>query len=137
MLIGDTNLIDSDFTTNSPLSPVVRAPSGKKAMLRFLSQYLPDSSEYTGRFFELFLGEAAVFLFANPDRALTSNSNPEVMDLYRGINLNPGGCVAPVFIVRPNHNEPLAKRRWSPTGALADLGMTSGLSLNLAPNLSN
>ena len=77
--------------TSTTLFPVVRYPGGKQAMLRFLSQYLPKSSEYTGRFIEPFLGGAAVFLFANPDRALLSDSNPEVIDLYRGINQNPEG----------------------------------------------
>ena len=107
-------------STSTTLFPVVRYPGGKRTMLRFLSQFLPDASEYTGRFIEPFVGGAAVFLFANPDRALLSDSNPELIDLYRGINRDPGGVWRRYSSFGPTKTDYLQVRSWKS----ADLSQT-------------
>jgi len=99
-------------STSTVLFPVVRYPGGKRTMLRFLSQFLPEASEYTGRFIEPFVGGAAVFLFANPRRALLSDSNPELIDLYRGISRDPGGVWRRYSSFGSTKNDYLQARSW-------------------------
>lgn len=113
-------------TSTNTLFPVVRYPGGKRAMLRFLSQFLPKASQYTGRFIEPFVGGAAVFLYANPKRAVLSDSNPELIDLYKGINQDPVGVWQRYSAFGPTKTDYLEVRSWkaddlSPTERAARL----------------
>ena len=58
-------------------------------MLQFLSAYLPAASLISGRFIEPFVGGGAIYFYLQPKKALLSDLNPELMDLYRGISENP------------------------------------------------
>ena len=46
---------------------------------------LPDPFSITGRYVEPFVGGGAVFFFINPEAAVLSDKNPELIDLYTGI----------------------------------------------------
>ncbi len=67
----------------------LRYPGSKRRMLAFLGEYLPKSDEIEGYYVEPFVGGGAVFLYQNPCRALLADVNSELIDLYRGIRLDP------------------------------------------------
>lgn len=71
------------------LLPVLRYPGGKQKMLKFLNRFLPDRDEIRRRYVEPFVGGGAVFFHVQPGRAILSDSNAELIDVYRGIRDNP------------------------------------------------
>jgi DNA adenine methylase len=58
-------------------------------MLAFLSQHLPTPPEIKGRFIEPFVGGGAIYFHMQPRRALLSDLNAELIDLYRALKANP------------------------------------------------
>jgi len=67
----------------------LRYPGGKQRMLDFLLRYLPSREAIHRRFVEPFVGGGAVFLAVNPRRALLSDLNSELINLYRAIKASP------------------------------------------------
>jgi len=72
-------------------SPVLRYPGGKRRLLGFLDRFLPARQDIAGRYVEPFLGGGAVFFHLQPATAILSDSNPELIDVYRGIRDDPSG----------------------------------------------
>ena len=79
----------SDKTGTRRLLPVLRYPGGKQKMLKFLNRFLPDRDEIRGRYVEPFVGGGAVFFHVQPGRAILSDSNAELIDVYGGIRDDP------------------------------------------------
>ncbi len=71
------------------LTTFLRYPGSKRRMLDFLSPRLPTRSEIKGRFIEPFVGGGAVFFSVRPKNAVLGDLNSELIDLYRGIRINP------------------------------------------------
>lgn len=69
----------------SKVVPVLRYPGGKQRVLAFLGGILPTREAIHGRYVEPFVGGASVFLHVRPKEAVLSDSNAELIDLYRGI----------------------------------------------------
>ncbi len=67
----------------------LRYPGGKRRMLGFLQEHLPTAASLRRRYVEPFVGGGAVFFKLNPERALLSDINPDLIDLYRGIQHSP------------------------------------------------
>lgn len=67
----------------------LRYPGGKQRILDAFLHYLPSRSSIHGRYVEPFVGGGAVFFALNPKRAILSDINAELMDLYRGIRRYP------------------------------------------------
>ena len=67
----------------------LRYPGGKGRMLNFLVPRLISTTDSTYRLVEPFAGGCAVFFGLNPKRALLSDINSELIDLYRGIRRYP------------------------------------------------
>jgi DNA adenine methylase len=67
----------------------VRYPGGKRRLMTFLWKYLPVAEAVEGRYVEPFVGSGAVFFRLRPRRALLSDVNQELIDLYRGIRYAP------------------------------------------------
>jgi len=63
----------------------LRYPGGKAAILQFLSSFLPKRENIEGRYVEPFLGGGSVLLYLKPKRAIISDLNKELIDIYRGI----------------------------------------------------
>lgn len=63
----------------------LRYPGGKQRMLTFLLPLLPASEDIKGSYFEPFLGGGAVFFSLNPRRAVLSDRNSELINLYQGL----------------------------------------------------
>lgn len=66
----------------------LRYPGSKRRMLGFLSAFLPEKEQLTGNYFEPFLGGGSVFFFLSPQKAFLSDINPELIDLYIGLQSN-------------------------------------------------
>jgi DNA adenine methylase len=69
----------------------LRYPGGKRRMLPFLSEHIRPSDEIHGCYIEPFVGGGAVFFWLQPKRALLSDVNHELIDLYKCIRINPQG----------------------------------------------
>jgi len=67
----------------------IRYPGGKGKFISFLSNFLPNSEGIQGTYIEPFVGGGSVFFYLQPKKALLSDINAELIDLYRGIKLNP------------------------------------------------
>jgi len=60
-------------------------------MLSFLSEHIPPRDEIHRCYVEPFVGGGAVFFWLQPKRALLSDVNRELIDLYKCIRSNPQG----------------------------------------------
>jgi DNA adenine methylase len=60
-------------------------------MLSFLSQYIPPRDKIQGCYVEPFVGSGAVFFWLQPKRALLSDINSELIDLYKSIRSDSQG----------------------------------------------
>jgi DNA adenine methylase len=68
---------------------LLRYPGGKGRMLDFLIPQIASSIHTAKRFVEPFAGGGAVFFALTPQRALLSDINSELIDLYNGIRRYP------------------------------------------------
>lgn len=68
---------------------LIRYPGGKRRLLTFLQNYLPSIDAIDGEYIEPFVGSGAVFFYIQPKRAILSDVNPELIDLYRAIRYAP------------------------------------------------
>ena len=67
----------------------LRYPGGKNRLLFFLANLLPPSEKIEGRYIEPFVGGGSVFLYVQPERAILSDLNEELINLYKGIRNYP------------------------------------------------
>src|SRR5258708_30929468 len=68
---------------------VIRYPGGKRRMLDYLLRHLPTQTQIERRYVEPFAGSAAVFFALEPERPVLADKNPELIELYRGIQADP------------------------------------------------
>jgi DNA adenine methylase len=67
----------------------LRYPGSKRRMLTFLSQYLPQAVSIDGIYVEPFVGSAAVYFSVDPQKAILTDLNPDLIDLLCGIQSSP------------------------------------------------
>ena len=67
----------------------IRYPGGKNRLLKFIIPHLPESNSIRGTFVEPFVGSGAVFFCLNPKKAILSDTNKELIELYRRIKYYP------------------------------------------------
>ncbi|HLG70655.1 MAG TPA: DNA adenine methylase [Chloroflexota bacterium] len=67
-----------------PTSPFLKWAGGKGQLLNQLQDHLPGRNRYH-RYFEPFLGGGAVFFHLQPQRAVLSDLNPELINVYQVI----------------------------------------------------
>ena len=67
----------------------LRYPGGKGKLLSFLVNYLPKCDKIKGKYIEPFVGGGSVFLFMQPQKAVISDLNKDLIDLYQGIRNYP------------------------------------------------
>ncbi len=88
-------LIDMDSAESATaIAPILRYPGGKQRVLSFLAGYIPPAEEIRGSYVEPFVGGAAVFLRVRPRRAVLSDLNLEVVELYQGLKRDARGVWA-------------------------------------------
>ena len=91
----------------------LRYPGGKTKQLMFLDKYLPKNQVLKGKYIEPFVGGGSVFLYVEPERALISDLNKELIELYSGIRNYPHK-VWETFKNLPAGKEVLGSWRGSP-----------------------
>lgn len=67
----------------------LRYPGGKSKLLSYLVNHIPINKNIKGTYIEPFVGGGSVFFHVNPDKALVSDLNSELITLYKGIKLYP------------------------------------------------
>ena len=65
--------------------PVLKWAGGKSQMLKYILPLIPD---YSGRYIEPFFGGGAVYFALNPNEAIISDSNPELINMYEQVASN-------------------------------------------------
>lgn len=76
---------------NNKIPRLLRYPGGKRRLIPFLARFLPQSQDILGRYMDPFVGSASVFFFLQPRRALISDLNPELIELYLALKEDPFG----------------------------------------------
>lgn len=77
------SLVGPAVEERAPVDPVLKWAGGKTRLLPELVARLPGPRQWTtGRYFEPFVGGAAVFLHLRPRTAVLSDVNPELVHLY-------------------------------------------------------
>lgn len=67
----------------------LRYPGGKGKQLSFLINYLPKKENIKGKYVEPFVGGGSVFLYLQPEAAVISDLNKDLIELYKGIKNYP------------------------------------------------
>lgn len=67
----------------------VRYPGGKNRFLPSIIPQLPSRENIKGNYVEPFVGSGSVFFSINPKKAILSDTNQELIELYRGIKNYP------------------------------------------------
>ena len=67
----------------------LRYPGSKRRLLNFLGAFLPTAKEIQCYYVEPFVGSGAVFFFIEPQQAILSDINADLIDLYLGIRHDP------------------------------------------------
>lgn len=71
--------------------PFLRYPGGKQRLLRYILPYVEPELNQKNRYLEPFVGGASIYFALNPSRAILSDLNADLMDLYIGIRKSPKG----------------------------------------------
>lgn len=89
--------------------PVLKWAGGKTQLLEQIYPRLP--SEFN-KYIEPFIGGGALFFAMGPDRAIISDSNPELVNLYRQLASNVDAVIAELSEFHNNKEEYYAIRAW-------------------------
>jgi DNA adenine methylase len=81
----------SKVVVETRLRPIIKWAGGKTQLL---AEILPRIPAKYGRFIEPFFGGGAVFFAVQPHTGIISDSNPELVNLYRTISENVEGIIA-------------------------------------------
>ena len=65
--------------------PILKWAGGKTQMLKELLPKVPSSY---GRYIEPFIGGGAMFFALQPENAIIADSNPELINMYRQVDLS-------------------------------------------------
>lgn len=68
---------------------LLRYPGGKQRYVSYFAHLFPVDPQSIRTYVEPFLGGGSVFFHVNPERAVLSDINRELIDLYLGIRKNP------------------------------------------------
>ncbi|MCA9936351.1 MAG: DNA adenine methylase [Ardenticatenaceae bacterium] len=85
----------------TPLRPFLKWAGGKQHLLRQYQPYLPQPGQI-GRYYEPFIGSAAVFFHVQPSPATLSDRNPNLIEAYRAVQTDVGGVIA---ALQPHRND--------------------------------
>ncbi len=100
----------------APLPPLLKWPGGKRWLASALIETFPKRVK---RYYEPFLGGAAVFFALRPAQAALSDSNPELVNCYLQIRDNPEGVLRALRKFRNTEAEYYRVRSQMPTGRAA------------------
>lgn len=85
-----TEAISPDVPILTPLEPLIKWPGGKRRLLKFIMPLVPKSAD---RYYEPFLGSAAVFFALRPRKALLTDKNADLIAMYQQVRDNPESVI--------------------------------------------
>lgn len=94
-------------------APVVKWAGGKTRLLPELTARMPDRF---GRYFEPFVGGAALFFRVEPERAVLADANPDLIGLYACLVRDVAGVIRGLSRHRARHSEKhyyATRSRWN------------------------
>lgn len=113
------------------MKPIVKWVGGKTKLLPELLRRMPVSGAY---YYEPFAGGAALFFRLGHRYAVLNDANPELMDLYRVVAVDPAGLVARMRKHAMNHSTRYYYRmraRWNERGKTWGMADRAALFLYL------
>lgn len=84
--------------------PIIKWAGGKTQLLATLQQYLPPM-EHVGRYFEPFVGGAAMFFHLQHHNSLLADTNPELVNLYLVVRDQLGELLRALKHHKQHHDE--------------------------------
>jgi len=106
---------DSAIQMAEPLTPLLKWPGGKRWLV---NQLLPAFPTKIKRYFEPFLGGAAVFFALRPKESILSDSNPELANCYVQVRDNPELLLHALRKLRNTEPNYYCVRSQEPTGPI-------------------
>lgn len=91
--------------------PLIKWPGGKRALAASILRYVP---ERFGKYYEPFLGGAAVFFALRPESAVLSDANVELMNAYVQVRDNAEGLARVLRSFKNSESDYYAIRAKSP-----------------------
>ena len=88
------------FTRLRPSRPIIKWAGGKGALLKQIAPFFPESTDYQ-RYFEPFLGGAAVFFHLQPPQSYLFDLNADLVELYTMVRDDVEGVID---ALTPHHN---------------------------------
>src|SRR2546428_9671930 len=82
-------------------TPFLKWAGGKTQLLKQIRAFFPKD---IGTYFEPFLGGGAVFFHLAPDRAILSDTNPELVNVFQVVRDDPEVLVAALNRHHPHRN---------------------------------
>ena len=82
------------------IDPFLKWPGGKRWLVKKYGQIFPAEYE---RYLEPFLGAGAVFFHLIPRRAILSDKNPDLINLYQCLKRDPGTIEERLALLQPKH----------------------------------
>jgi len=74
------------YESSCPTKPILKWAGGKTQLLKDILPKMPGSFN---KYIEPFFGGGALFFSTKPDKAIISDSNPELVNLYQSVRDNP------------------------------------------------
>jgi DNA adenine methylase len=100
--------------------PILKWAGGKSRLLDQLVAHVPARF---GRYFEPFVGGAALFFRLRPERATLSDLNPDLINVYRSVAFDLDAVKRRLAVHQTKHTETYyyeMRTRWNQAGAIAD-----------------
>ncbi|MEZ4367284.1 MAG: DNA adenine methylase [Kofleriaceae bacterium] len=96
-----------------PAAPIIKWVGGKTRLMPELLARVPARF---GRYYEAFIGGAALFFRLAPARAVISDMNPDLVGLYRAVGADPDGVIRRLELHRAAHGKEhyyATRARWN------------------------
>lgn len=88
LALTDRKAADESLEPHKKPTPLLKWAGGKGQLLPQMTSYFPED---LGTYHEPFLGGGAVFFHLSPRKAVLSDSNPDLIHVYRMVRDNPYG----------------------------------------------
>lgn len=91
----------SKASTCTKVSPVIKWAGGKTQLLEDIRRRMP---KHYNRYYEPFLGGAAVYLAIQPERSTLNDVNPQLINVYRQIQTAPDELIHKLQAIQKKYN---------------------------------
>ena len=96
-----------------PLKPFLKWPGGKRAIAPKVAAFF---GSFPGRYFEPFVGGAAIFFYLRPASAVLADVNPELINCYEQVKKSPQKVASALRGLTNSEDDYYRIREWTPRG---------------------